>query len=1062
MKKAPRNTAKASPRRLQLDRSLAQARHIILARQDANTGLLPASTAVTVHGDYTHAWVRDNVYSILAVWALGLAYRHEDKAIAAGLEQNVVQLMRGLLAAMMKQAHKVERFKHTQNPLDALHAKYSTSTGEPVVGDAEWGHLQVDATAIFVLQLAQMSASRLTIVQTADEVAFVQNLVHYLARAYRTPDFGIWERGHKRNEGVAEINASSLGMAKAALEAIAGFEPLPGRAPAIHVLADDVALARETLEALLPRESESKETDAALLSIVGYPAFAVDDPALAARTRALIVEKLQGRYGCKRFLRDGHQTVLEDHARLHYEPGELGNFEHIESEWPLFFTYLLLDAALRGDVAEAADYRSRLDALMQEHDGQLLLPELYYVPAEAVEAERAVPHSQARVPNENVPLVWAQSLYIVGVLLQEGYVSAAELNPLGRPPRREAVATCVQVAILAADELVQGRLAAHGITAQTRAEAMPLRVRFANDLAALLAEAGANTTLGLSGRPLHRLGVLATARAYALGAETLVFLPSIFGPQSGYLALDNRLLVDAIGAEMATLRRHWPGPGQPLLALWVGESVLDASGSEVLLAFLRELATAETSDVNVGTLRTLMPALASTPIHWAKQVPAEPAATAAAPQLDAALTWEEGATRALTAERASALARDTDAATLLAALERSRNPYEQVEVLGLLWQHHGPELPTALGGNVGRLTAALYARACRLRLWGVLRRAAGLLGVHDEALADAVVQIVVRGKRVSVARNHDPAGVIARPIGSDEVMQRLRTAGGDDPRGRVLIQETVQLLGTLIRTDAELFKGALTLRPWRLVLLITAWLAREHGVSQAEAFDHLLDLSPHAILGRLREAIAREQDMASNLERLQHLHHVGGEALVSVSFSPANDPTLDAADGDKAGGWHAWREAAGAVARVPEDFYERTWELLHHGTGLVIGDELDVRNTLDSSVAQADMTPAERSFELRCDDLLDKLQAPEYRQLTVEALLALSDIFRANPDLKVDGPLVVDVVLGTAVRFGWCDGLIDAMDEDEVAQAWQHLYARPPHQVADLVMAAVAFLLAPA
>lgn len=341
MKKAPRSTAKASPRRLQLDRYLAQVRHIILARQDANTGLLPASTAITVHGDYTHAWVRDNVYSILAVWVLGLAYRHEDKAIAAELDGKVVQLMRGLLAAMMKQAHKVERFKHTQDPLDALHAKYSTSTGEPVVGDTEWGHLQVDATAIFVLQLAQMSASRLAIVQTADEVAFVQNLVHYLARAYRTPDFGIWERGHKRNEGVAEINASSLGMAKAALEAIAGFEPLPGQAPAIQVLADDIALARETLEALLPRESESKETDAALLSIVGYPAFAVDDPALATRTRALIVEKLQGRYGCKRFLRDGHQTVLEDHARLHYEPGELGNFEHIESEWPLFFTYLL-------------------------------------------------------------------------------------------------------------------------------------------------------------------------------------------------------------------------------------------------------------------------------------------------------------------------------------------------------------------------------------------------------------------------------------------------------------------------------------------------------------------------------------------------------------------------------------------------------------------------------------------------------------------------------------------------------------------------------------------------
>ena len=56
---------------------------------------------------------------------------------------------------------------------------------------------------------------------------------------------------------------------------------------------------------------------------------------------------LSGRYGLKRFLRDGHQTVREDQGRLHYEPEELQKFEHIESEWPLFFAYLLLEADAR-------------------------------------------------------------------------------------------------------------------------------------------------------------------------------------------------------------------------------------------------------------------------------------------------------------------------------------------------------------------------------------------------------------------------------------------------------------------------------------------------------------------------------------------------------------------------------------------------------------------------------------------------------------------------------------------------------------------------------------------
>lgn len=62
---------------------------------------------------------------------------------------------------------------------------------------------------------------------------------------------------------------------------------------------------------MLPRESSSKEIDSGLLSVISFPAFAVDDPALITITRNTITEKLQGRYGCKRFLRDGYKTAKE-------------------------------------------------------------------------------------------------------------------------------------------------------------------------------------------------------------------------------------------------------------------------------------------------------------------------------------------------------------------------------------------------------------------------------------------------------------------------------------------------------------------------------------------------------------------------------------------------------------------------------------------------------------------------------------------------------------------------------------------------------------------------------
>ena len=46
------------------------------------------------------------------------------------------------------------------------------------------------------------------------------------------------------------------------------------------------------LNSLLPRESSSKEIDAGLLTIISFPAFAVEDQSLIVETRTQIVDKL--------------------------------------------------------------------------------------------------------------------------------------------------------------------------------------------------------------------------------------------------------------------------------------------------------------------------------------------------------------------------------------------------------------------------------------------------------------------------------------------------------------------------------------------------------------------------------------------------------------------------------------------------------------------------------------------------------------------------------------------------------------------------------------------------
>ncbi|XP_078033266.1 putative phosphorylase b kinase regulatory subunit alpha isoform X6 [Augochlora pura] len=553
---------------------------IIMDHQNAVTGLFPASP------ENDHAWVRDNIYCILAVWGLSMAYKKiadadEDRAKTYELEQSCVKLMRGLLMAMMQQKEKVEKFKSTQNPHDALHAKYSSVNGRSVVGDTEWGHLQIDAISLYLLILAQMTASGLQIVFNLDEVAFIQNLVFYIESAYCTPDYGIWERGDKTNHGLPELNASSIGMAKAAMEAMNEldlFGARGGPTSVIHVLADEAQKCQAVLQSMLPRESNSKELDSGLLPIISFPAFAVDEPNLIQLTRDTITRKLQGRYGCKRFLRDGYKTAKEDPNRLYYEPWELRMFENIECEWPLFFCYLIVDYCFQGNQEAVEEYTKQLeDIMIKADDGIKLVPELYSVEAANVSAEYAEPGSQKRIALGRCPFMWAQSLYILGKLLQEGFLAVGELDPLNRRLCSEKKPdVVVQVVILAEDAEIREKIAQHDIHVQTIAEVAPIEVQPAKVLSHLYTYLGRNKKLGLSGRKSRVVGILSTSKLYSLNDKIFAFTPQNFDAEEYYTTNDAALLANNFTTNMAFLTINWKQMlGRPTITLVATHNHLD-------------------------------------------------------------------------------------------------------------------------------------------------------------------------------------------------------------------------------------------------------------------------------------------------------------------------------------------------------------------------------------------------------------------------------------------------------------------------------------------------------
>ncbi|KPU74757.1 uncharacterized protein Dana_GF19112, isoform C [Drosophila ananassae] len=596
---------------------------LILAHQEPVTGLFPASNV------NSHAWIRDNVYCILAVWGLSMAYKKiadqdEDRAKCYELEQSCVKLMRGLLMAMMNQKDKVEKFKMTQSPYDSLHAKYSSKNGLPVVGDNEWGHLQIDAVSLYLLILAQMTASGLQIVFSLDEVSFIQNLVFYIESAYSIPDYGIWERGDKTNHGEPELNASSIGMAKAALEAMNEldlFGARGGPASVIHVLADEAHKCQAVLQSMLPRESNSKELDSGLLCVIGFPAFAVDDAQLIHNTKDAILSRLQGKYGCKRFLRDGYRTPKEDPSRLYYERWELRMFENIECEWPLFYCYLILFHAFQSDKRAVQDYADRLEKIMvRSEDGILLVPESYAVPQDLVGFEYQKPGSQVREVVGRCPFLWGQSLFILGRLLQEGFLAVGELDPLNRRlGAQKKPDVVVQVVIIAEDNEIRDKLAEHDLHVQTIAEVAPIEVQPARVLSHLYTYLGRNRKLGLSGRKSRDVGILSTSKLYSLKDRIFAFTPQFADLSRFYIASDNELMIDILKGEINFLKSAWDLLGRPLVTLVLKRIHLDQE--KIPLAMIQTMRKLKSGYINgtrvmLGSLKDFLNTSAITDLSF--------------------------------------------------------------------------------------------------------------------------------------------------------------------------------------------------------------------------------------------------------------------------------------------------------------------------------------------------------------------------------------------------------------------------------------------------------------
>ncbi|MBN1157122.1 glycoside hydrolase family 15 [Candidatus Woesearchaeota archaeon] len=297
---------------------------------------------------YDKVWIRDNIYE-----ALGLEAVNDHDA--------VVKTYRALLDLLRKHESKIDGAiaKRPNHADHYIHPRYCPLTLCEIPGT--WGNKQNDAIGALLFKMADLERKGVKIIRNGIDLMIIRKLVDYLAAIeyWHDKDNGMWEEND-------EVHASSVGACVAGLKAIDGIVP---------VKKELIAKGEHALNALLPRESETKIVDLALLSLI-YPYDVI------SREQALkILENVES------ILVRG-KGVIRYVGDKYYNNGS-------EAEWTFGFPWL---AKICKDLGMKKKYRHYMLKTYSALNLRGELPELYF--------------GNTNIHNENTPLGWSHAMAI--------------------------------------------------------------------------------------------------------------------------------------------------------------------------------------------------------------------------------------------------------------------------------------------------------------------------------------------------------------------------------------------------------------------------------------------------------------------------------------------------------------------------------------------------------------------------------------------------------------------------------------------------------------------------
>ena len=329
----------------------------ILEGLQYDSGLFAASKKGAETG-YDKAWLRDNFYECLAFQVLG--------------DDDMVQrTYRAILDIFKKHEFKIDHAisKKPEHTHEYIHPRYNPETFEEYW--EEWGNKQNDSIGCILFALGTLEKEKPgSIISNDDDRRVVQKLVWYLSTLeyWHDPDSGMWEENQ-------EIHASSVGACVAGLK-------MAKHIKGIDVPAELIAKGKTVLSIMLPRESSTKFVDLSLLSLI-WPYDVT-----TKKESDEILKNVE-----YHLLRD--RGVIRYKGDRYYNANEDGWSE--EAEWTFGLSWLAIIYEKRDDKVKAKQYLE----MAKETVTKKGLPELYF--------------SNATTFNDNTPLGWSESLFIVAL-----------------------------------------------------------------------------------------------------------------------------------------------------------------------------------------------------------------------------------------------------------------------------------------------------------------------------------------------------------------------------------------------------------------------------------------------------------------------------------------------------------------------------------------------------------------------------------------------------------------------------------------------------------------------